>query len=45
MIFENGECYLSEITLTGGVKGARIDRQELEERKKALLEKLAKKNA
>jgi len=38
---ENGECYLSEITLNGGIKGARISREELEEKKKALLEKLA----
>ena len=45
MIFENGECYLSEITLTGGIKGARIGRQELEQKKKALLEKLARENA
>lgn len=41
MILENGECYLSEITLNGGIKGARISRQELEHKKKALLEKLA----
>ncbi len=38
MILENGECYLSEITLNGGIKGARIGRQELEQKKKALLE-------
>jgi ribosomal protein S6--L-glutamate ligase len=41
MILENGECYLSEITLNGGVKGARISREELDEKKKALLEQLA----
>jgi hypothetical protein len=45
MILENGECYLSEITLNGGVKGARIGREELMEKKKALLEKLAEKIA
>jgi glutathione synthase/RimK-type ligase-like ATP-grasp enzyme len=45
MILENGECYLSEITLNGGVKGARIGREELMEKKTALLEKLAKKIA
>ena len=45
MIFENGECYLSEITLNGGIKGARIGRQELEQKKKTLLEKLARKSA
>ncbi len=41
MILENGEYYLSEITLNGGIKGARIDRPELEQKKKELLEKLA----
>jgi glutathione synthase/RimK-type ligase-like ATP-grasp enzyme len=41
MILENGKCYLSEITLKGGIKGARIGREELEEKKKAVLEKLA----
>lgn len=45
MILENGQFYLSEITLNGGIKGARIERQELEQKKKALLEKLAKKSA
>jgi ribosomal protein S6--L-glutamate ligase len=42
MILENGDCYLSEITLNGGIKGARIGREELEEKKKALLEQLVK---
>ena len=41
MILENGACYLSEITLNGGIKGARIGRQELEQKKKELLEELA----
>ena len=41
MIMENGKCYLSEIALNGGIKGARIDRQELVRKKQALLEKLA----
>ena len=45
MILENGACYLSEITLNGGIKGARIGRQELDRRKKALLEELARKSA
>ncbi len=45
MIFENGECCLSEITLNGGIKGARIGRQELDEKKEAFLEKMAGKNA
>jgi len=43
MIMENGKCYLSEIALNGGIKGARIDRQELDRKKQALLEKLARK--
>jgi glutathione synthase/RimK-type ligase-like ATP-grasp enzyme len=42
MIMENGECYLSEIALNGGIKGARIDRQALDRKKQALLERLAK---
>jgi ribosomal protein S6--L-glutamate ligase len=41
MILENGGCYLSEIALNGGIKGARIGREELDQKKKALLEKLA----
>jgi ribosomal protein S6--L-glutamate ligase len=45
MVLENGEFYLSEITLNGGIKGARIGRQELEQKKKELLEKLASNNA
>jgi ribosomal protein S6--L-glutamate ligase len=45
MVLESGECYLSEITLNGGIKGARIGRQELDQKKKELLEKLARNNA
>jgi ribosomal protein S6--L-glutamate ligase len=45
MVLENGECYLSEIALNGGIKGARISREDLVQNKKALLEKLAKKIA
>ena len=45
MILEDGGCYLSEIALNGGIKGARIGREELKQKKMALLEKLAKKNA
>ena len=41
MVLENGECYLSEISLNGGIKGAKITREELEQKKKALLEQLA----
>jgi glutathione synthase/RimK-type ligase-like ATP-grasp enzyme len=36
-----GVCYLSEITLDGGVSAARINREELNRRKQAQLEKLA----
>jgi glutathione synthase/RimK-type ligase-like ATP-grasp enzyme len=43
MLLESGECYLSEIALNGGVKGARISREALDQKKNALLEKLAKK--
>jgi glutathione synthase/RimK-type ligase-like ATP-grasp enzyme len=42
MILENGKCYLSEIALNGGIKGARINRHELDRKKQALLEKMAK---
>jgi ribosomal protein S6--L-glutamate ligase len=45
MILENGGCYLSEIVLNGGIKGARIGREELDQKKMALLEKLAGKIA
>jgi hypothetical protein len=40
MLTEKGECYLSEIALNGGVKGARISREALDQKKMALLEKL-----
>jgi glutathione synthase/RimK-type ligase-like ATP-grasp enzyme len=43
MILENDKCYLSEIALNGGIKGARIDRQELDRKKQAILDQLAKK--
>ena len=42
MLLENNECYLSEIALNGGIKGARISRAALDQKKKAVLEKLAK---
>jgi ribosomal protein S6--L-glutamate ligase len=45
MLTESGECYLSEIALNGGVKGARISRETLDQKKMALLEKLANNNA
>lgn len=40
-ILESGECYLSEIALNGGIKGAAINRKELDEKKHVLLERLA----
>jgi ribosomal protein S6--L-glutamate ligase len=45
MLLESGECYLSEIALNGGVKGARISREALDQKKQALLEQLARKVA
>lgn len=41
MLLENNECYLSEIALNGGIKGAQIGREELDQKKTAELEKLA----
>ncbi|MBT8374254.1 MAG: hypothetical protein KJN80_05010 [Deltaproteobacteria bacterium] len=40
-ILESGECYLSEIALNGGIKGAAITRKDLDEKKHILLERLA----
>ncbi len=45
MITENNVFYLSEIALNGGLKGATIDRQELDQIKQDLLEKLANKKS
>ena len=42
MLTEKGECYLSEIALNGGVKGARISMEALDQKKMALLEQLVK---
>jgi ribosomal protein S6--L-glutamate ligase len=41
LISEKRECYLSEINLTGGIKGARISRDELDQKKRLLVERLA----
>ena len=41
MVLDNGACYLSEIALNGGIRAAQIGRQELDQKKMALLEKLA----
>jgi ribosomal protein S6--L-glutamate ligase len=40
MLLEKNECYLSEITLNGGIKGARVSRESLDQKKQALLEQL-----
>ena len=42
-ILEDGTCYLSEIALDGGVKGAEINRTLLDHKKKEMLEELAEK--
>lgn len=39
-ITNEGRCYLSEIALDGGTKGASISRKKLDEKKQNLLEKL-----
>ena len=41
MITDNNKYYLSEIALNAGIKGAKIDRPELDQIKQDLLEKLA----
>ncbi len=41
LIFEEGSMYLSEIALNGGTKGAAIDQQDLNQKKKDILERLA----
>lgn len=40
-ILDNDACYLSEISLNGGIKGARIHRKTLDQFKEALLNRLA----
>lgn len=40
-ITPSGECYLAEIALNGGIKGASISRRELDKKKKSMLEELA----
>ncbi|MBT8490530.1 MAG: hypothetical protein KJN62_05740, partial [Deltaproteobacteria bacterium] len=41
LITDNGEYYLSEIALNGGIKGARISRKELDQKKQSVIENLA----
>ncbi len=43
MITENGDKYLSEIALNGGIKGASVSREELDKKKQDVLENIAKK--
>jgi ribosomal protein S6--L-glutamate ligase len=40
-ITDDGTCYLSEIALNGGTKGAKIRQGELNQKKRELLERLA----
>jgi ribosomal protein S6--L-glutamate ligase len=40
-IADNGRYYLSEIALNGGIKGSKIDRKEMDQKKQDLLERLA----
>lgn len=40
-ITENGNYYLSEISLNGGIKGAKINRKELDQKKADLLKQMA----
>jgi len=41
-LLENGRCYLAEMALEGGIKGAQIDRQSLVRMKSELLERRAR---
>ena len=41
MLFENGDIYLSEIALSGGLKGAIINQHQLEFKKQEILEQIA----
>jgi ribosomal protein S6--L-glutamate ligase len=38
LVREDGRCFLSEIALDGGIKGAKVERRELENMKRTLLE-------
>jgi ribosomal protein S6--L-glutamate ligase len=42
LVTSQGHCYLSEIALNGGMKGARIEREELDALKRDILEKMAR---
>jgi ribosomal protein S6--L-glutamate ligase len=42
LISEKGKYYLAEIALNGGIKGAGINREELDQKKQDLLDRLAK---
>ncbi len=40
MVTADNKCYLSEIALNGGLKGAVISREDLEEKKQAIIDKI-----
>jgi ribosomal protein S6--L-glutamate ligase len=40
-ILDNEKCYLSEICLNGGIKGAKINRRQLDRKKQGALERMA----
>lgn len=42
MVTADNKCYLSEIALSGGLKGARIGREELDGKKQAIIDKIIK---
>ena len=42
MVASNGKYYLSEIALNGGIKGARIGRTELEQRKQEITDRMVR---
>jgi len=44
MVMGDNNCYLSEIALSGGLKGARINREELDGKKQAITDKIIKDN-
>lgn len=44
-LLEDGRCFLTEIALEGGIKGARIDRPMLQKMKTAMLDELARRMA
>ena len=45
LIDSDGKCYLSEIALNGGIKGAAIDRVELDKKKEEVIESIIKRKS